>query len=300
MSQTRSLATARGRVSLFGGHAVRDGSVLSDPPMLGFDGDPSRAAALLAALDDVLAVFPEHLAKPPAATSFDSDARERDDLFEAILRAHKRDRLLLPIQALRATGAERHGFSRMPLRRFAWFVPSLLASWLARAPGHTPFGADDLVAMLGEIAQDETDEGWTDDEATALEAFFERALDAAISTPLSPPQPPTTERPLEEGVRVWSHHSPSLPLDVLRVARAFGLSLEPLVIRWALDEPSLALDHLLEAVFDTITASKHFLSHEAVADRLGEAFFEAEGERARRLSKAEATVRRNITRRGDY
>lgn len=270
--------------------------------MLGFDGDPSRAAALVAALDDVLAVFPEHLAKPPAATSFDAEARERDDLFDAILRAHKRDRLILPIQALRATGAARHGFPGMPLRRFAWFVPSLLASWLARAPGHTPFGADDLVAMLGEIApnEDETDEGFTDEEAAALEAFFERALDAAIATPLSPPHAPATERPLEEGVRVWSLHSPSLPLDVLRVARAFGLSLEPLVIRWALDEPSLALDHLLEAVFDTLTASKHFLSHEAVADRLGEGFFEAEDERARRLSKAEATVRRNIARRGDY
>ncbi len=272
--------------------------------MQGFDGDPTRTAALRASLDVVLAVFPEHLVKPPASTTFDAEERARDELFDAIVRAHKRDRGGLPVQALRATGAGRHGFSGMPPRRFAWFVPSLLAAWLSRAPGDATLSTNELVAMLDDLADDEPDEGWSDEEAAALESFFEQALDAAIGTPLPAdvptPQAPARARPLEDGVRVWSLCSPSVPLDVLRLARAFGLSLEDLVVRWALDEISLALDHLVEAVFDTLTASKHYLSHEAVADRLGEGFFEASGEKARRLSKAEATVRRNIARRGDF
>ncbi|RYE91841.1 MAG: hypothetical protein EOO75_08020 [Myxococcales bacterium] len=98
-------------------------------------------------------------------------------------------------------------------------------------------------------------------------------------------------------MRVWSRHSPSVPLEVLRVARAFGVPVEPLVVRWSLDPAPLALDHLLEAVYDTTLPAKRYLSHEAVADRLGEAFFAASGEHALRLSKAEATVRRNIARR---
>ena len=99
---------------------------------------------------------------------------------------------------------------------------------------------------------------------------------------------------------MWSLHSPSVPLDVLRVARALRLTLEPLVVHWALDPAPLALGHLLEAVYDTALASKHYLAHEAVADRLGAAFFDASGERQMRLSKAEKTVRRNIARREDF
>ena len=99
---------------------------------------------------------------------------------------------------------------------------------------------------------------------------------------------------------VWSLYSPSVPLDVLRVANALRVPLGPLVDQWATDPSPLALDHLLEAVYDPHIASKHYLSHESVAARLGEAFFEATDERQLRLSKAEATVRRNIARRSDY
>lgn len=272
--------------------------------MHGFDGDPERAAALRSSLEALLVVFPAHLSKPPAAITFDAESRAGDELFEAIVRAHKRDRLGLPVQALRAANAGGHGFTRMPLRRFAWFVPSLLAAWLTRTARDEALGTDTLVAMLDDLAANDPDEGWTDDEAAALEGFFAAALAAAVATPLTSDRPDVPggdrERPLEDGVRVWSRCSPSLPLDVLRVARAFGFSLEPLVVAWALDEDPLALDHLVEAVFDTLTASKHYLSHEAVADRLGAGFFAATGETASRLSKAEATVRRNIARRGDF
>ncbi len=68
---------------------------------------------------------------------------------------------------------------------------------------------------------------------------------------------------------------------------------------WTNDDSGLALDHLLEAVFDPTTSAKHKLAHEAVAERLGEAFFAATGERAIRLSKAENAVRRWISRRAE-
>ena len=98
--------------------------------MIGFDGDAGRAAQLRAALEGLLGVFPEHLAKARPPTWFEGDELVRNELFDAILRAHKRERLAVPIQALRAAGAPYHGFERMHRRRLAWFVPSLLASWL--------------------------------------------------------------------------------------------------------------------------------------------------------------------------
>ncbi len=263
--------------------------------MRGFDGQPTREAELRSALAKLLDVFPEHLAKPQPPISFEATELVQNAQFDAILRAHKKDRLAIPIQALRAAGAPYHGFDLMRPRRLAWFVPSLLASWLDRAPGPgaEPFGASDIEALVGDTCE------WTDEESAALEAFFEAALGAALATPLPPAHTPEQERPLEDGVRVWSLRSPSAPLDVLRVAKALQVPLDPLVTRWALDPSSLAVDHLLEAVFDTTLASKHYLSHEAVADRLGEAFFDATGEHQERLAKAEATVRRNITRRMD-
>lgn len=271
--------------------------------MIGFDGDPTRVAALRAALVGLLDVFPEHMPKPRPPAPFDGDELARNDHFDAVLRAHKRDRLDLPIQALRATGAPYYGFDRIHPRRLAWFVPSLLASWLGAGPGPGPgpFGAGDIEAIVLEATTEDGDDWeWTEQESAALDAFFEIALDAALATPLRAPRDSQNERPREDGVRVWSLHSPSTPLDLLRVARALRLSLEPLVVRWALDPSPLALDHLLEAVYDTTIASKHYLAHEAVADRLGAAFFDATGERQVRLSKAERTVRRNIARREDF
>ena len=263
--------------------------------MRGIEGDPALEHELRAALERVLHVFPEHLARPQPPVAFEAAELVQNARFDAILAAHRKDRLTLPIQALRSAGAPYHGFERMRPRRLAWFVPSLLASWLDRAPaaGDEPFGASDLEALVGEGWE------WTDEEHAALGAFFEVALDAALATPLRRAHEPAQARPLEDGVRVWSLHSPSLPLEILRVANALHVPLDALAARWALDPSPLALDHLLEAVFDTTVASKHYLSHEAVADRLDEAFFAATGEHQERLAKAEATVRRNITRRQD-
>lgn len=268
--------------------------------MNGFDGAEHRAAALRAALVGLLDVFPQHLPKPQHPTWFEADELLRNEQFDAILRVHKKDRLTIPIEALRATGAPYHGFDHMHPRRLAWFVPSLLASWLDGAPSRSgdTFGASEIEDVAQNVAEDDWE--WTTEEHAALEAFFVHALDAALATPLRPAREPAVARPLEDGVRVWSLHSPSVVLDVLRVARALQVSVGPLVYRWTLDDTPLALDHLLEAVYDTVIPAKHLLALESVADRLGDAFFGASGERQQRLSKAEATVRRNIARREDW
>jgi len=171
---------------------------------------------------------------------------------------------------------------------------------LDRAPSRTrdAFGADEIEDIAANVADGEWE--FTRAEADALEAFFVLALDAALATPLPPAREPAIARPLEDGVRVWSLHSPSVLLEVLRVARALRVSVGPLVYRWTEDPSARALDHLLESVYDTVIPAKHLLAWESVADRLGEAFFGAAGERQQRLSKAEATVRRNIARRDDW
>lgn len=265
----------------------------------GFDGDPARAQALRDALVGLLAVFPQQLPKLREPVWFDASERARNEQFDAILRAHKKNRLGLPIEALRATWAPR-GFELLQPRRLAWFVPSILASWLDGAPSR--MGDSFGVVEIEQIVADVVDDDWRfeNDEVQALEDFFAHALDAALATPLRPARAPAFERPHEDGVRVWSLHSPSVPLDVLRAAQALRVSTGPLVYRWSIDETPLALDHLLEAVYDTDVPAKRLLAWESVADRLGAAFFTATGDKQARLSKAEAVVRRNVARREDY
>lgn len=266
--------------------------------MDGFDGDPLLHDALLEALGSLLRVFPEHLAKPQAPRWFEPDELLRNTQFDAILRAHKHDRLRVPIEALRAAGAPYHGFEAMTGRRLAWFVPAILASWLEGAPSrtHERFGAAEIEDIFTRAGEAEL----VPHEHAALIPFFELALDAALATPLRPARDVDHPRPLEDGLRVWSVHSPSVPLDVLRVARALGVAIGPLVYRWTTRPEPRALAHLVEAVYDTETPSKRLLAWDSVADRLGEAFFAAQGEAQARLSKAEATVRRNLARRDDF
>ena len=160
--------------------------------MTGFDGDEVREAALREALVGLLAVFPEHLPKRHHPEGFEPAELLRNDRFDAIVRAHRNERLALPIEALRSTGAPHDAFDRMPARRFAWFVPSLLASWLDGAPSRTRdrFGANEIEAVAAGV-----DVAWTDEEAAALEAFFVLALDAALSTPLRPAREPLPRTP---------------------------------------------------------------------------------------------------------
>jgi hypothetical protein len=162
--------------------------------MIGFDGDAILGAALRASLVGLLEVFPQHLAKPRPPTWFDPAVTIRNDQFDALLRAHKKDRLAIPIQALRATGAPYHNFILIHPRRLAWFVPSLLASWLGRAPGRTPeIGAGDLESMARDATIIDEDWEWTDEEAAALAGFFDSALAAALATELARESPTSND-----------------------------------------------------------------------------------------------------------
>lgn len=264
----------------------------------GFDGDSDKEAELRARLSALLDAFPEHLEKSRPPTWYEPEELARNAQFDAILRAHKKDRLAIPIQALREVNAAYHGFLFIQPPRLVWFVPSILAAWLDGQPSpRGVFGPSDIESIIRDMLDEDWE--WTDEQAAALGEFFDAALDAALATPLRPARAEPSTRSLEDGIRVWSLHSPSVPLDVLRVAKVLRIDLDPLIQRWAFDESPLAFDHLLEAVYDVDTAAKHFLAHEAVAHRLGEAFFETTGERQARVSKAEATVRRNIGRRED-
>ena len=80
--------------------------------MIGFDGRPDLAAGLRGALEGLLTVFPEHLAKPRPPTWFDGDELERNDHFDAILRAHKKDRLASTAVLSPSRPAASHGCSR--------------------------------------------------------------------------------------------------------------------------------------------------------------------------------------------
>lgn len=265
----------------------------------GWGGDEACLALVEERLALVLATFPEHLDKARPPTWFEPEDIAKNDHFDAILRAHKRNRLAVPVKALLGAGARYHGFENMHLRRLAWFVPSLLAAWLDR-PGHDDpaLPTRDLERICASTAEVEGAWwAWTDDEAAALATFFDAVLSASLATPLPPAREPDAPRPLEDGIRVWSLHAPSTPLDTLFGARALRVPLEPLVIAWVNAEDALALDHLLEAVFDPTVPAKKVLAEESVAERLADAFFETEGERALRLSKAEKHVRRWISRR---
>lgn len=264
--------------------------------VIGLDGDADRVARVRQALATVARVFPEHLAKPQPPTWFEPHEIAQNEQFDAIVRAHKKDRLALPIQALLRTGATYHNLDQMHLRRLAWFVPSLLAAWLDR--DETAVDADEISRIFESTALVEGAYwAWTEDEAAALADFFGGAIHAALATALPPERAPA--RPPENGLHVWSRHAPSVPLQILRLARAMHVAEEPLVSAWVDEETPLALEHLLEAVFDPTVAAKRYLAHEIVADRLADAFFAATGDRALRLSKAEVHVRRWIARRED-
>lgn len=278
--------------------------------MIGFEGDggdQAWRARVHEALAVVLGTFPEHVDKPKHPTWFEPHEIAENELFDAIVRSHKKNRLALPMRAVLGVGAPYHGFSMMHARRLAWFVPSMLAAWLDRGvewelSDFTTYDLERITAGTEIVAGDSW--AWTDEETAALATFFDAALSAALATPLRAASPASAAareraRPREDGIDVWSRYAPSVPLDVIRAARALRVEIEPLVAAWVSAPSALALDHLLEAVFDPTVPAKRFLADERVADRLGDAFFTAEGERALRLSKAEVHVRRWIVRRED-
>lgn len=245
--------------------------------MYGFAGETSRAEELATELHRLLAVFPRYIAKPITPTWFDPDEVRRNEQFDAILRAHKKDRLALPIAALQATGSTYHNFSWMHLRRLAWFVPSLLSTWLEEVPtpsdpfARTTNAVFTIERILGDTAIVERhDWKWTSEEEAALASFFDAALRAALATPLET--------------------SAGRAVETLRVAAAMHIPVTPLVEAWMNERTELAEEQLLAALTGQPWDARRLLVHEKTVGRLRDAFFGANGLRAARLSDAEALV----------
>lgn len=215
-------------------------------------------------------MFPQYLAKPRCPTWFDSEEVRRNDHFDAIVRAHKKDRLTIPIAALQATGSPYHDFHLMHLRRLAWFVPSLLSMWLEDGSSGL-FTIETIEGILRDTAIVEgADWRWLSEEEAALGSFFDAALRAALATPVE--------------------HSAGRAVETLRVAAAMHIPVTPLIEVWMGEHTELAEEHLLAALADQQHDARCLLVHEKTVERLREAFFRADGVRARGLSAAEGLV----------
>jgi hypothetical protein len=273
--------------------------------VFGFDGDPSRLARLREELSRVHDAFPRHLEKALPPAWFDAEDMARNQRFDAIVRAHKNNRLELPIVAIQHEGTPYHNFSLMHLRRLAWFVPSLLAAW-SRADSSFPFGRLRGRELTSILASTEIVEGpdwsWTTSEVAALSSFFEAALLAALATPLVRAEPASVRKlqALQDSGRViealelaadLDSTSAGRALETLDLAAAMHVPDAPLADAWANEPTTLAEDHVLVALDDALPDRRPLLARASVADRLSHAFFEATGERAEKLSAAEALVR---------
>jgi len=250
--------------------------------MIGFDGDSARRARLRTELEAVLAAFPIHVEKSRPPTWLDPDEVARNDRFDAIVRAHVKDRLRLPVVALSLEGTPYHNFSLIHLRRLAWFVPSLLATWLD-APPAFPLGRFTARGMAWIFEDMEIVEGkgwaWNERETNALASFFEAALSAALATPAPPP--------------------PADPFDTLPVrafetvvlAEIMHVPTAPLVEAWVRERTAIADAHLAAAFDGDAHLASRLLAHGGFLERLETAFFASEGERASRLSAAVEMLR---------
>src|SRR5262249_50706578 len=144
--------------------------------------------------------------------------------FDAIVRAHEKERLAMPIAALEASGAPYHNFLFMHLRRLAWFVPSLLSMWLDAPPALTTIGP-----ILRAAAGLEVDAWrWEPREEAALGSFFDVVLRAVLATPVEA--------------------AAGRALETVRLAAAMHVSVTPLLETWMSERATLAEDHLLAAL----------------------------------------------------
>lgn len=250
--------------------------------MIGFDGDEERQRRLRAELDAVLAAFPRYLEKSRSPTWFDPGEVAMNDRFDAIVRAHAKDRLRLPVVALSREGATYHNLSFTHLRRLAWFVPSLLAAWLEAPPAFLlgRFGAtsikqffEDMEIVEGKVW------GWNEREAAALASFFDAALSAALATPAPPPPADPFD-----GL-------PPRAFETVRLAEIMHVPTRPLVEAWVREHTPLADRQLADAFDGDAHLASRLLSHGGFLGRLETAFFASEGERAARLSAAIEMVR---------
>ena len=213
-----------------------------------------------------------------------------NDQLDAILRAHKKRPPAIPIQALRSTGRRITILDLMNWRRLAWFVPRSSPPGSITRPARRPSVRRER--PRGDRRRGRVDGGRSDRARDVL-----RGRPSTQRWPPLPPRAPDEARSARRRDTCSVSPLPVHPLEGFRVARDATRGPGPPRRALALTPSELALEHLPRGRLRSDGGVEALLAHEAVADRLGEAF-EATGEHQARL-QGEATVRRNIARRED-
>lgn len=262
----------------------------------GFDGSPARLERVREALAHVDRAFPQHLEAARVPGLLYPEDVERNERLDAIVRSHEAPRLAFDTSVLQ--GGEGGDHASMQLRRFAWFVPALLASWLesrplppfARLHGHV------IQSMLEEATiAEEDDASWQPREAVALASFFDAALVAALATPIASlaaaPSPMPFSLEPEVGAAPRS-------LETIELAVAMRVPPAPLVTRWLEERTPFADEHLSSAV-SSPTGGWSLLAEARVVQHLAEAAARSSGARAARYEEAASRLRRYASTRHD-
>lgn len=260
--------------------------------------DPDRVALLQRRLAELDAAFPARLedAEALCACCEGPAFEEPEQRVRSIVRACKGRRLELPVQALLRESLG-HGSAMVhgSLRRFAFFLPALIAAWLRHPP---EVSLEDVVLLVQEAeAAEATRRGqppacWSAGERDALTAILLAVLGAQLSSPESD------------------------PCATLSAAGALQVPAEPLIACWLEDRTRSAEDHLLAAVArlggrrptrelsatglppsagELTQRGAWMLVREATRAALERRFFEEHDtvpDRARAWSQAEAAVQR--------
>ena len=141
--------------------------------------------ALKASVVEADTVFEKKLQKPESLCMYCEDLSAERDQIEVLLKPHRAHRLGLPVQGL-AKMSLGHGSVLVhgSLRRFAWFVPSLLAATLEA--GEFIDGMLRLADLAREALRADSGKGaqppasFTPSERTCLAQFFAATLAALI------------------------------------------------------------------------------------------------------------------------
>jgi hypothetical protein len=248
--------------------------------------DPDRTTLLQIRLRALEAAFPSRL--EPA-----HDLCMHCDEHIAAIRTfdrHVRDAPRTALQeASRLSFGHGSALVHESLRRFAWFVPSLLSMCLdPSSEGQEPWSPDDVRRLVSEaqsvesVKKPDGRSTWTAAEHEAIRDVFAAALSAFLSTPPS---------------------SDADPVPLLDLAQAFGVDADVLLDVWLGDTTERAEANLL-ATFERAVAGYRMgvvkdasavavlLFGDRVRRRLEDRFFsEADPMRAARLAEAEAFVR---------
>jgi hypothetical protein len=273
-----------------------------------------ECANLAAALAQLDAVFPRaaergevdrYTPRYPEDVALDRHA-------DAVYRAWKHRRLEMPLGAFAPSRWAQDIFVRYSIRRLAFFVPALLADWVA-AEGLTD--APWQIALIEEAERRETAmrgdaaRRFTDEEQRALACFFDAALRVALAH--GSQRVGVAKEPVDAAEmfsRWWAlphgescsptayrPRSASSAESVIELATFYHVPIDPLFDVWLGDASRVAEQQLLDTVVADVPLRPPVWTPvriERAADHLARRFFdETDREWAERLSSAEAITR---------